>query len=422
MKQRNAALAIAIVGLLALSLFFSVENFLLPKNQAGGLSEFYVGVECGYNNVTLCKALIDKVKNYTNLFIIGSTDIVKNASLLNDMCDYAYHAGMHFSVYFSPIQNYTDLGENTTVSVMLPNGTITQLQSYQSPLPMAWLKNATSKYGDRFLGAYVFDEPGGNQLDGGVQKVNGTISEQDLQSMANAFVGNVSAKIQPYVNSGVMTFTADYGLYWFDYKAGYDAILAEFGGNNGSRQLQISLCRGAATAQGKDWGIMVTTRSDNGQVLESGPELYGDLVLGYNSGAKYAVVFDYALAVSPSAQQMEPYKPYEYGILQDEHFEALKNFWNYVQQNPSKHSSLKADVALVLPQDFGFGFRNAEDTVWGVFNSDVCSQTMWTDANSYLNQYGTRLDIVYGDPPFINTVKMDYATVIQWTSGASPET
>ena len=89
-----------------------------------------------------------------------------------------------------------------------------------------------------------------------------------------------------------MTFTSDYGLYWFDYKAGYDAILAEVGGNNGSRQLQISLCRGAATAQGKDWGIMVTTETDNGQVMESGPELYDDLVLGYNSGAKYAIVFD----------------------------------------------------------------------------------------------------------------------------------
>jgi len=420
-KRRNAALAIAIVVLLALSLFFTVENFLLPKNQALGKSEFYVGVECGYNNATLCKALIDKVKNYSNLFIIGSTDIVKNASLLNDVCDYVYHTGMHFSVYFSPIQDYTDLDENTTISVTLSNGTVPQLPSYQSPSLMAWLKNATSKYGERFLGAYVFDEPGGNQLDGGVQRVANTTSEQSYQSMANAFVGNVSAKIRPYLNSNVMIFTSDYGLYWFDYKAGYDAVLAEFGGNNGSRQLQISLCRGAASAQGKDWGIMVTTRSDNGQVMESGSELYDDLVLGYNSGAKYAVVFDYALGVSPSAQQMEPYQPYENGILRDEHFEALKNFWAYVQQNPSKHGSLKADAALVLPQDFGFGFRNAGDTVWGVFNSDVWSQTMWSDANSYLNQYGTHLDIVYDDPQFISAVKMDYATVIQWTSDAAAE-
>ena len=65
---------------------------------------------------------------------------------------------------------------------------------------MAWLKNATSEYGDRFLGAYVFDEPGGNQLDGGVQRVVNATSEQSYQSVANAYVGNLSAKIQPYLN------------------------------------------------------------------------------------------------------------------------------------------------------------------------------------------------------------------------------
>jgi hypothetical protein len=422
MKRRNATLAIVIVVLLAFSLFFAVQSFLLPKNQAAGQSEFYVGVECGYNNVTLCKSLIDKVKDYTNLFIIGSTDIVKNASLLNDVCDYAYHAGMYFSAYFSAIQNYTDLGENTTISVALPNDTITHLQSYQSPLPMAWLKNATSKYGDRFLGAYVFDEPGGNKLDGGVQKLNNTISEHDYQSLANTFVCNVSSKIQPYLDSGVITFTSDYGLYWFDYKAGYDVVLTEFGGNNdSSRQLPISLCRGAATTQGKDWGIMVTTRFDNGQVLESGPELYDDLVLGYNSGAKYAVVFDYALTVLPSAQQMVAYQPHEYGILQNEHFEALKNFGVYIQQNPSKHGNLKADVALVVPQDFGFGFRNAEDSVWGVFKGDALSQTVWSDANRYVNQYGDRLDIVYDDPQFMSAMKTHYATIIQWSSDTATE-
>lgn len=407
MKKRNTVLAIAIVALLTLSLFFSVENFLPPKNQGADQSEFYVGVECGYNNVTLCKALIDKVKDSTNLFIIGSTDIVKNASLLNDVCDYAYQAGMHVSVYFSAIQNYTDLGENTTLSA-------------QSLFPMAWLKNETAKYGDRFLGAYVFDEPGGNQLDGSTEKLN-SASEQNYQNVADAYVGNVSNKIQPYLNAGVMTYTSDYALYWFDYKAGYDVVLAELGGSNGSRQLPISLCRGAATAQGKDWGIMVTTRYDNGQILEPGPELYDDLILGYNSGAKYAVVFDYALTVSPSAQEMVSYQPYEYGILQDEHFEALKNFWTYIQQNPGKHGSQKADVALVVPQDLGFGFRSAEDTVWGVFEGDALSRAVWSEVNSYMNQYGDRVDIVYGDSQFISAIKMHYATVIELPNATATE-
>ncbi len=406
MKKRNAMLAIVIVALLTLSFFFSAENLVHPKNKGASQPEFYVGVECGYDNVTLCKALIEKVKDYTNLFVVGSTEIVKNASLLNEVCDYAYQAGMHVSVYFSPTQNYSDLAVDTSFSA-------------QSSFPLAWVKNETAKYGDRFLGAYVYDEPGGNQLDGSKEKLT-PLSEQNYQNAADSYVANVSSKIHPYLNAGLLTYTSDYALYWFDYKAGYDVVLAELGGDNASRQLPISLCRGAATAQGKDWGIMVTTRDYNGTILESGPELYDDLVLGYNSGAKYAVVFDYALTVSPSAQVMVPYQPYQYGILQDQHFEALKNFWTYVQQNSSKHGSQKADIALVVPQNIGFGFRSADDTVWG-FAGDAVSRAVWSEANSYMNQYGERVDIVYNDSQLTNTIKTHYTMIIKLPNDTAAE-
>jgi hypothetical protein len=404
-KPRNAAFAVGIVALLTLLLFFGIETFLLPKNEATGQLEFYVGVECGYNNVTLCKQLINKIKDYANLFIIGSTDIVKNVSLLNDVCDYAIQKGMYLSVYFSPLQNYTALSQNATAPT-------------QSSLPIGWLKNATDKYGDRFIGAYVFDEPGGNQLDGAALK-NKTISQTDYQDIADVYISNVSTKIQPYQNTGVMTFTSDYGLYWFDYKSGYYAVFAELGGNNGSRQLPISLCRGAATAQGKEWGVIVTTRFYDGRILESGSELYDDLVLGFNSGAKFAVVFDYALTVSTSGQEMVAYQPQEYGILKDEHFEALKNFWQYTQKNPERRGSTVANVALVVPQNLGFGFRNAGDTVWGA-NGDALSQAIWAETYKYINQYGDRVDIVYNDHEFIGSIKTHYATVIELPTSAEP--
>jgi hypothetical protein len=388
--------------LLILSSFFVVQNFLV-SNKATGKSAFYVGIECGYSNVTLCKGLIDKVKDYTNLFIVGSTDIAKNVSKLNDVCDHAYQVGMYISVYFSSSQNYSALADhNTTVA--------------QSTLPLGWLRNATSKYGDRFLGAYVNDEPGGNQLDGTALK-NTAIPQIAYEDLADIYIANVSTRIQSYQNIGVKTFTSDYGLFWFDYKSGYSTVFAELGGNNGSRQLPISLCRGAATSQGKDWGVMVTTRFYDGRILESGPELYDDLVLGYNSGAKYAVVFDYALTVSDSGLEMAPYQPTQYGILQDEHFEALKNFWAYTQRNPEKHGSAAADVALVVPKNLGFGFRNAGDTVWGG-NGDAASQTVWVNANQYINQYGDRVDIVYGDPEFIGSIRTHYVTVIELAKGA----
>lgn len=397
MRRRNAALAIVIILLLTFSFFFAVQNFLV-SNKISGKPAFYVGVECGYDNVTLCKALIDKVKDYTNMFIVGSTDIAKNVSQLNEVCDYAYQAEMYISIYFSSTQNYSALADhNTTIA--------------QSTLPLGWLRIATSKYGDRFLGAYVNDEPGGNQLDGTALK-NTTIPQTAYEDLADIYIANVSNRIQPYQNIGVTTLTSDYGVYWFDYKSGYSAVLAELGGNNGSRQLPISLCRGAATSQGKDWGVMVTTRFYDGRILESGSELYSDLVLGYNSGAKYAVVFDYALTVSDSGQEMVGYQPTEYGILQDEHFEALKNFWAYTQQNPEKYGDVLADVALVVPQNIGFGFRSASDTVWGG-NGDATSQAVWVNANQYINQHGDRVDIVYGDPEFIGSIRTHYVTVIE---------
>jgi parallel beta-helix repeat protein len=414
LRRRNILITIVLIALLAPSLFFATKSFFSVKTQASS-SPFYVGVECGYNNVTLDEALIDKVKNYTNLFIISSTDIVENSTLLNEVCDYAYNAGLYFSVYFSPIQSYTELGENVSSSFTFPNGTVVQGPSSPSPLPLAWLNSSMAKYGDRFLGAYVFDEPGGIQLDGGGQRtVNADQNtEQTYLSTSTAFVNGVNSEIQPYLNSSIMTYTADYGLYWFDYKAGYDTVLAELGLNN-NNQLAVSLCRGAASAQNKNWGVIITHFP--GQPLESGSELYNDSVFAYNSGANYFVVFDYAYTTS---YPQEPYQPYEYGILQDQHFDALQNFWNYTQSNPGKHGSLKADVALVLPQAYGFGFRSPEDSVWGIFSGDEWSQTLWSDVNGYLSKYGSRLDIVYDDPAFNNAVKSSYSKVIQWTVGSA---
>jgi hypothetical protein len=401
-KKRYSVLAFAVVVLLAISLFLAAESFLLPKIRHGTETDFFVGVECGYNNVTLCKELIDKVNDYSNLFIVGSTDIAKNVSQLNTVCDYAFQARMHISVYFSSIQNYSALADhNTTIS--------------QSTLPLGWLRNATSKYGDYFLGAYVNDEPGGNQLDGPAQK-NKSIAETDYKNISDYYIGNLSSRIQSYLSIGVKTFTSDYGLFWFDYKSGYKAVFTELGGNNGSRQLPISLCRGAATSQGKDWGVMVTTRFYDGRILESGPELYSDLVLGYSSGAKYGVVFNYALTVSDSGQEMVPYRPTEYGILRDEHFMALKNFWNYMQQNPQKRGSEKADVSLVVPRDLGFGFRNINDFVWGA-NGNAQSQKVWVTTDKYLSQYDSRVDLVYDDPEFSGSIRAHYSTVLNLTNG-----
>lgn len=413
MRKRNIVLAAALVVLISSSLFFIALTLNLPQSQSSQ-SEFYVGIECGYNNVTLCKALIDKTKDYTNLFVIGSTNIIQNVTLLNEVCDYAYNAGMHFAVYFSTLQSYPELGENLTDTYTLPNGTVTTF-NYTSNLPTGWIKNTAAKYGDYFLGSYFFDEPGGTQLDAAAFRLLN--SEKDYASAANAYTRNLTADIKPYLSTNTFTFTADYGLYWFDYKAGYDFVLADYGFNN-SRPLQLALCRGAANAHGKDWGIMVTHESSKDQNLVTGDQLYQELVMSYDAGAKYAVIFNFA---ETERYPKEPLYPTQYGIIFEEHFEALDRFWEYLHSNPQKHGSLKADVVLVLPQVFGMGFRNSGERIWGLFEADYWSERIFSDVQTYVNQYGSRLGIVYDDAAFNEAIKSSYDEIIYWTGNSGAE-
>jgi hypothetical protein len=178
-------------------------------------------------------------------------------------------------------------------------------------------------------------------------------------------------------------FTSDYALYWYDYKGGYDTVLAEYAWNN-SRQLNTALCRGAASAQNKEWGAMVTWTYTTQPYIESGDELYKDMVYAYNNGAKYIVVFD-------------SNKEYTQGILTEEHLNALKQFWNYIQQNPRENNRAEKRSAVVLPQYYGYSFRRPGEKVWGLWDAGNSSYALCAGINTLLEQYGTKLDIIYED-------------------------
>jgi parallel beta-helix repeat protein len=372
LRRKTALLALAIIVVLVSSSLLVIWNFLPDEN--GSSAEFFVGVQLGYGGVDDCKALVDKVKNYTNLFVISSYAVTQNDADLNEVCDYIYDAGLSFIIYF----------EYTSVNYMY---------STQN-----WTIQAKETYGDRYLGEYFLDEIGGKQLDMGYPHISSPYSYMEA---ANEFVELVQRYSADF-NSGGEDFTSDYALYWFDYKAGFDTVLAAFGWNQ-SRQLQISQCRGAAEVQNRDWGAMLTWTYNHPPYLESGDELYEDLLLAYHSGAKYAVVFNHA--------EDEPYSGY--GILAEEHFEALENFWNYKNGNPKKYGSLTADVAFVLPPDYGFGFRDPNDRVWR-FWREHHSLRLWNEVNALLDEYGSRLDIVYSDPEFNDKIEETYDTVLRW--------
>jgi hypothetical protein len=198
-------------------------------------------------------------------------------------------------------------------------------------------------------------------------------------------------------------FTSDYALYWFDYKGGYDTLFAEFGWNY-SRQLNIALCRGAAAIQNKDWGVMISWTYTEPPYIESGVELYNDLILAYDNGAKYIVILD-------------TNENYTQGILEQEHLNALKQFWQYVQDNPRKSYPISDRVAYVLPKDYGYGFRGPNDKIWGLWEADALSYNLSKNLGSLLEEYGTKLDIIYDDGLEPNNT-YGYNKLIYWNSSS----
>ena len=379
-----------LIALIVSPLFLVIWNFGIDEQKSE--PEFFVGVEYAIDNHSVedCKALVDRGKNFTNFFVVDSLGITLDINNLNEACDYVYDSGLFFMVFFiSPLYRVGD-------------DFVFRYNYY----PNLWILKAKQKYCDMFLGAYVMDEPRGNQLDeGSFQLVK---EAQDQTEAAERWVELLQIHIDQYAflrsYEDYSILTADYGLYWFDYKGGYDAILAEFGWNH-SRPLHVALCRGAAKVQNRDWSVMVTWTYNGTPYLVPGNELYNDLKVAYHNGAKYAVIFDH-----PDTEYSE------YGILTEEHFDALENFWNYVNSNPDKHGTEKADVAYVLPENFGFGFRSSDDNIWGLWSADEDERTekIWGDVNQLLDQYGSRFDIVYSDPEFNADLQQHYDKIFFW--------
>lgn len=370
--------AILLIAVIVVSLFLAVNWFSSQTSPR----QFYLGVEYAYGNQTSeVKALVDKVKDYTNLFVIGSVELTFNRTALYESCDYIYASGLNFIVLLTGFNMYNYSNGYNIANFML---------------------DAQQKYGNQFLGIYKIDEPGGNQLDNGPsQIINETFST--YSQTAQNYDGNLSAMINLYHPYTPSIFTADYALNWFDYKANYTAVFAEFVGNE-SRQRIIALDRGAANAFHKDWGVIINWKYNQGLYLENGTELYNDLSLAYSSGAKYAFVFSYP-------------KIGEYGTLSDEqgHFDALKRFWDTLHSNPSSFGSNKPQVAYVVPADYGFGFRYPDDHIWGLFLSDTLSTKIYDDVNNTLiPTYGAHFDILYNEPQVIDPILKDYSKVFYW--------
>lgn len=72
-----------------------------PESKSDS-TDIFVGVEMAYDGVEDAKKLIDKIKDYTNLFVIGTPDITHNITKLNQVSQYAIDAGLDLILFTYP--------------------------------------------------------------------------------------------------------------------------------------------------------------------------------------------------------------------------------------------------------------------------------------------------------------------------------
>jgi hypothetical protein len=317
MKRVKAfSIVAALLIVIVVATIFIANYGLTDGNTNRHEESFYVGVTYSGNTTAGAKVLVDKVKNYTNLFVLQSGKLQENLTATIEICDYAVDSGLNIIVYYGSY-----ISNREIISSFL---------------------NATeNRWDNHFLGLYLGDEVGGKMLDTQAEfhdertgdrivkaidgtiktfntgynftdgkfwsrrityQTNGTIIESTDQGTATYYQNgsitftarNGSTQVSDFnqlesyeslwnsrplktpdevadrfiaENKGPVewlhsqtsskVFTSDYALYWFDYQCGYDVVLAQFGWNH-TTALDMGLVRGAATLQNKDWGAILT--------------------------------------------------------------------------------------------------------------------------------------------------------------------
>ncbi len=346
----------------------------------------YVGISVAFDDEEIVYKIADAVKGYVNLIILGSLDVTTDTAKLTRVCDYLYQGNFNFIIYIG-------FTAETTLPPYLPP------QGPSSP----FFLDGMQRWGDKLLGAYVFDEAGGKKIDS-VPKPpypeNYTDAAERFVAHTNYFLANYS---DYYGSPNLKLFTSDYALYWYDYILGYDVVFGEFVGNQ-SRQLAVALTRGAAKTMGKEWGTMITWKYTEAPFVEEPLQLFSDMIQAYRNGAKYIIIFD-----SPANNTATT----EYGILKREHLNVIKAFWYYTRLFSSTEE-FPANTAYVLPSDYGYGFRGTTDKLWGTFGPDALSPVIWNASSSLIRKYGIHLDIVYETKIDDVPITLPYQKLIYW--------
>ena len=155
--------AIVIIAIIFVSSFATMGASKSSSASIASKKPFYVGVTYCGNSAIEAEALIDKVKNYTNLFVLQSGTLMLNFTATEQICDYAVNSGLNFILYYSS------------------NGLGNNLDSF--------LNEAKSRWGSHYLGVYFNDEPAGHLLDSISFSLNGNntniIIDRNIDSVSS---------------------------------------------------------------------------------------------------------------------------------------------------------------------------------------------------------------------------------------------
>jgi len=148
-KNLVFVLAAIIIVVVAVSAFTAMEVYNF--GDAASKKPFYVGVTYCGNSTTEAEQLIDRVKNYTNLFVLDSGTMMQDLNATEQICDYAVNSGLNIIVSY---------------------GTSSQKNIIDS-----FLSISQERWDSHFLGLYYDDEPGGKMLDSTVYLHNNSTDE-----------------------------------------------------------------------------------------------------------------------------------------------------------------------------------------------------------------------------------------------------
>ena len=471
MKKRVAVvLSLVAIVVIVVSTFVAIGSY-----QGASKKPFYVGVTYGGSSTTEAEQLIDKVKNYTNLFVVQSSPLQSNLTAMEEVCDYAVNSGLNIITYFSSSSN-----SNAT----------------------SFLDTAQTRWGSHFLGVYYSDEPGGRMIDFGMPLYNASSGEW-ITKRTGFYSVNKNANGQytaiSFYDSGMIDLSVSNSdasqfyhtnyypdgtvMYYASSGTGYSILYQPNGtvtdqyGNSvtdagdisqfepypklwdsrpiktyadaaklyvDTQQNSLASIRNQSSVKlftsdyALDWydyqggydvvlGELGWNQSTNQSIAlvrgaaDMQHKSWGAMITWESQSAPYMQSGDQIYNESRQAYESGAtyvvvfnYSPNDNGtgLMQDEHFAALQKFWSDVVQNPQETNNARGQAAFVLPKDYGSGLRRPDDIIWGLWQPDNTSQQVWTALQASLSRYGSNLDIVYDDSTY--PVAGAYSQVYYW--------